>query len=79
MSIGTANFKAKPSLKSIGGDIDMIKKVPIKRILSKQIRSKRKDMYMQAQNFGFTHPTVVETSQELDILLNRYQAIQQAQ
>ena len=36
-------------------------------------------MYMQAQNFGFTHPTVVETSQKLDILLNRYQAIQQAQ
>jgi stage 0 sporulation regulatory protein len=36
-------------------------------------------MYRKANNFGFTHPEVVACSQELDILLNRYHAIQVAQ
>lgn len=54
----------------------MVKKVPKKRILSVQIKSKRKDMYSKAKYFGFTHPIVVATSQELDNLLNRYQGIQ---
>ncbi|TQR15646.1 aspartyl-phosphate phosphatase Spo0E family protein [Psychrobacillus soli] len=40
-----------------------------------QIAIKRKIMYRKAKNYGFTHPTVVECSQELDQLLNRYQKI----
>ncbi|MFJ8064053.1 Spo0E family sporulation regulatory protein-aspartic acid phosphatase [Psychrobacillus sp. NPDC096426] len=40
-----------------------------------QIALKRKIMYRKAKNYGFTHPAVVECSQELDILLNKYQKI----
>lgn len=38
-----------------------------------RIELKKKDMYRKAKNLGFTHPTVVTCSQELDELLNRYQ------
>lgn len=40
-----------------------------------QIAIKRKIMYKKAKNYGFTHPAVVECSQELDVLLNKYQKI----
>ncbi|HJF33443.1 MAG TPA: aspartyl-phosphate phosphatase Spo0E family protein [Sporosarcina psychrophila] len=38
-----------------------------------QIGIKRKVMYKRAKIFGYTHPLVVECSQELDVLINRYQ------
>ncbi len=53
----------------------MMKRIPEKSILSVEITSKRKDMYMQAKHFGLSHPSVVARSQELDTLLNRYQGI----
>lgn len=40
-----------------------------------QIAIKRKIMYKKAKDYGFTHPTVVSCSQELDELLNKYQKI----
>ncbi|MFJ7936813.1 Spo0E family sporulation regulatory protein-aspartic acid phosphatase [Sporosarcina sp. NPDC096371] len=54
----------------------MIKLIPRKRILSKQIKLKQHDMYAKANLFGFTHPIVIACSQELDGLLNRYQGFQ---
>jgi stage 0 sporulation regulatory protein len=50
-------------------------RIPEKPNLSKEIVSKRKDMYLQAKHFGLSHPNVVACSQELDTLLNRYQGI----
>lgn len=47
-----------------------------KFILLKQIKVKRKRMYLNAKRFGFTHPTVVTCSQELDSLLNQYQKLE---
>jgi len=41
--------------------------------LLNQIYEKQKDMYLQAKNYGFTHPSVIRCSQELDTLLNTYQ------
>jgi stage 0 sporulation regulatory protein len=29
-------------------------------------------MYKKAKDLGFTHPAVVDCSQELDVLLNKY-------
>lgn len=46
-----------------------------KKILLGRIKLKQKDMYMKAENLGFTHPSVVRCSQELDNLLNRYQGL----
>lgn len=46
-----------------------------KNFLLLRIKMKRIGMYKKAQQFGFTHPKVVESSQELDILLNRAQRI----
>lgn len=43
--------------------------------LSLMINKQRKVMYKKAKDFGFTHPSVVQCSQELDALLNRYQLI----
>lgn len=36
------------------------------------IEYKRQVMYRKAKNLGFTHPSVVSCSQELDDLLNIY-------
>lgn len=44
-----------------------------KKILKLFIEAKRKDMYKKAKDLGFTHPDVVTCSQELDVLLNKYQ------
>ena len=57
----------------------MIKTIPKKRILLVLIKVKRKIMYMKARDFGLSHPIVVEHSQELDLLLNRYQGIRSMQ
>lgn len=46
-----------------------------KFILLGKIKIKQKCMYLKAKQFGFTHPSVVSCSQELDSLLNRYQKI----
>lgn len=43
--------------------------------LSLMINRQRKVMYKKAKDFGFTHPSVVQCSQELDAMLNRYQHI----
>lgn len=43
-----------------------------KKVLKLVIEMKRKDMYKKALDLGFTHPEVVNCSQELDKLLNKY-------
>lgn len=45
------------------------------KILLEQIQSKQKEMYMRAEHHGYTHPSVVRCSQELDSLLNKYQGL----
>lgn len=45
-----------------------------KFILLKKITITRKFMYIIAKRRGYTHPTVVNCSQKLDTLLNRYQS-----
>ena len=47
-----------------------------KKILLGRIKLKQKDMYVKAENLGFTHPSVIRCSQELDTLLNRYQGLE---
>jgi len=43
-------------------------------LLVKIIMRKRK-MYRKAKTLGYTHPSVIKCSQELDYLLNKYQGI----
>jgi stage 0 sporulation regulatory protein len=45
-------------------------------ILLAQIKVKQKIMYNRAKNLGRTHSSVILCSQELDLLLNKYQEIQ---
>ena len=40
--------------------------------LKVEIEIKRRIMYKKAKNLGYTHPLVVNCSQELDTLLNKY-------
>lgn len=49
-----------------------MKSLLLKIILKLRIEAKRKHMYKKANNLGFTHPEVVNYSQELDELLNKY-------
>ncbi|PZX07293.1 stage 0 sporulation regulatory protein [Psychrobacillus insolitus] len=42
------------------------------KLLKFEIEFKRKVMYKKAKDLGFSHPQVVNCSQELDILLNKY-------
>jgi len=49
-----------------------MKKFLFKKMLKLKIEIKRKDMYKKAKDLGFTHPQVVNCSQELDVLLNNY-------
>ncbi|WP_301108379.1 aspartyl-phosphate phosphatase Spo0E family protein [Sporosarcina sp.] len=44
----------------------------VRKMLKLKIEIKRKDMYKKAEYLGFTHPLVVKSSQELDMLLNTY-------
>ena len=41
-------------------------------MLKLRIEIKRENMYKKAKDLGFTHPQVVNCSQELDVLLNNY-------
>lgn len=50
-----------------------------KWILLGQIKLKQKVMYNRANKLGRTHSSVIESSQELDLLLNKYQEIQLAE
>ncbi|MED4545769.1 aspartyl-phosphate phosphatase Spo0E family protein [Lysinibacillus sphaericus] len=43
-----------------------------KQFLKFEIEIKRRIMYKKEKDLGFTHPAVVDYSQELDVLLNRY-------
>ncbi len=43
-----------------------------KQFLKMEIEVKRRIMYRKAMDLGFTHPSVVDCSQELDVLLNKY-------
>lgn len=47
-----------------------------KLMLLGQIKLKQRIMYNRATKLGRTHSSVISCSQELDILLNRYQDIQ---
>lgn len=44
----------------------------LKKMLKLKIETKRRVMYKKAKDLGFTHPEVVDCSQELDELLNKY-------
>lgn len=46
-----------------------------KLMLLGQIKLKQRIMYNRATKLGRTHSSVISCSQELDILLNRYQDI----
>ena len=50
-----------------------VKRLFDEKTLLLQIGIKRKVMYRRAKTFGYTHPLVVACSQELDVLINRYQ------
>lgn len=45
--------------------------------LKRHIKRKQQEMYMKANQYGMTDPIVVNCSQELDALLNKYQRFQQ--
>ena len=44
----------------------------LKKMLKSEIEIKRKEMYKKAIYLRYTHPQVVNCSQELDVLLNNY-------
>ncbi|MDM5248190.1 MULTISPECIES: aspartyl-phosphate phosphatase Spo0E family protein [unclassified Lysinibacillus] len=46
--------------------------ISVKQFLKMEIEVKRRIMYRKAMDLGFTHPSVVNCSQELDVLLNKY-------
>ncbi|MEQ6355347.1 aspartyl-phosphate phosphatase Spo0E family protein [Lysinibacillus sp. M3] len=50
----------------------MVNYLTHKQFLKIKIEIKRKIMYRKAMDLGFTHPSVVDCSQELDVLLNKY-------
>lgn len=52
-----------------------LKRFIFKNILMGKIELKKRNMYRSAKRFGFTDSRVVACSQDLDILLNRYQEI----
>ncbi|WP_255450476.1 aspartyl-phosphate phosphatase Spo0E family protein [Alteribacillus sp. YIM 98480] len=45
-------------------------------VLLSQITLKKKEMHKKADLYGLTDPRTVDSSQELDILLNEFQRIQ---
>ena len=47
----------------------------IEIILKLKIETKRKQLYKKAYDLGFTHPEVINCSQELDELLNKHSNI----
>lgn len=51
---------------------NVMKKLFCKYLLKFIIEIKRKIMYKKAKDLGYTHPQVVNCSQKLDQLLNKY-------
>ena len=49
-----------------------MKSIFSEKVLLAHIGIKRRIMYRRAKTFGFRHPIVVESSQELDVLINKY-------
>lgn len=49
-----------------------MKRLLHRKVLKFLIEFKRKLMYKKAKDLGYTHPEVVNCSQELDDLLNKY-------
>lgn len=47
----------------------------MKKTLMGKIEFKKREMYRSAKLYGFTDSRVVTCSQELDLLMNRYQEI----
>ncbi|WP_100401048.1 aspartyl-phosphate phosphatase Spo0E family protein [Bacillus sp. FJAT-44742] len=41
------------------------------------IKIKKKEMYKNAKRYGFTDERTVQCSQELDVLLNKYQGVKE--
>ncbi|WP_083465633.1 aspartyl-phosphate phosphatase Spo0E family protein [Thalassobacillus sp. C254] len=41
------------------------------------IKIKKKEMYKHAKRYGFTDERTVQCSQELDVLLNKYQGVKE--
>ena len=69
------NFKLEKRYDKLGENLNggsIIKSLLCKKSLKFVIEIKRKDMYNKAKNLGFTNPQVVNCSQELDLLLNKY-------
>lgn len=52
-----------------------MKSLLLKIILKLRIETKRKHMYKKANDLGLTHPEVVNCSQDLDELLNKFSDI----
>ncbi|MDG5788378.1 aspartyl-phosphate phosphatase Spo0E family protein [Evansella sp. AB-P1] len=42
-----------------------------------EIKTKQEEMYEKAMNYGFTDSRVVSCSQDLDVLLNKYQGLEE--
>lgn len=53
-----------------------MRRIQKKLILLGQIKVKQKIMYNRAKKLGRNHSSVIACSQELDLLLNKYQGIQ---
>jgi stage 0 sporulation regulatory protein len=60
-------------------DGSKMRSIDKKVILLGHIKLKQKIMYNKAQKLGRTHSSVILCSQELDILLNKYQDLQMAE
>lgn len=71
MSLKFPISQLKKKLLEFDGETIM-KPLLYKKSLKFQIEIKRRIMYKKAKNLGFTHPQVVNCSQELDVLLNKY-------
>lgn len=54
-------------------EVGEVKRFLMGNILLGKIKLKKREMYWSAKRFGFTDSRVVICSQDLDILLNRYQ------
>jgi len=53
-----------------------MKTTEVNNLLLGQIQVKKRDMYKKAKHFGYTHPSVISCSQELDTLINKYHSFQ---
>lgn len=65
-----------PEIKHIGGKGNKMFTNDMNPVLLAEIIKCKRKMYRKAKHLGFTHPSVVQCSQELDDLINKYQGIQ---